>query len=128
MTKRAAILIFICLILTPCVSQGADWLYYIQNSKGDKYYIDIDSIKRVSPDNVRVDRKIEPFASSTFSHVVSHVELDCKERRIKLLTKDTYYKNGEIRTTQGDDSWQQGKPEDMDESLLELVCSLKKSE
>lgn len=128
MKKRVVILIIFCLSLTPVVAQGEDWLFFIQNNKGDKYYIDVDSIKRVSPVNVRVDRKIEPFASSTFFHVVSNIELDCKERRIKLLTKATFYKNGEIRTTQGDEIWQQGKSEDMDESLLELVCSLKKSE
>jgi hypothetical protein len=89
------------------VSEAANWLYLIENGKGDKCYLDIDSIKRTSTDTMQVVRKIEPHKSEEVSSLVSQ--------------------NGESRTIKGKPQFQGAGPEDIEESLVEFVCSLKKA-
>jgi hypothetical protein len=109
------------------LSEGTSWLYLIENGKGDKCYLDIDSIKRTSTDTMQVVRKIEPHKSEEVSSLVSHLEVDCKGSRIKLLREITNFTNGESRTIKGKPRFQSAGPEDIEESLVEFVCSLKKA-
>jgi len=126
MIKRI-LLITACFLLLGSVASGAsDWLHYIDTEKGEKCYIDLDSIKRVSADVVEVSRKIESKNSSAVSSLISHLEMDCSSNRLRVLKEITHYKNGKTGTAAGDSTFRHVSPEDFEESLMELVCSLKK--
>lgn len=126
MIKRI-LLITACLLLLGSIASGAsDWLHFIDNEKGEKCYIDLDSIKRVSPDMVEVISKVEPQNSSDVSSLVSHLKMDCSGSRLRVLKEITHYKNGKTGTAAGDSEFRNVSSADFEESLMELVCSLKK--
>jgi len=114
------------LIAASTVWCDSDWLYFIDTEKGEKCYIDLASIKHVSGHMVEVKRKVEPNNSSDIASLVSHLEMDCSGNRMRVLKKVTYYKSGKTGTEQGDASFRNIGAEDFEESLMELVCSLKK--
>lgn len=126
MKKMTVLFILLGLLGLSAISEGADWVYFIQNINGDKYYIDVESIQRVTPEIVRVSRKIEP-AASEYSHTVSSMELDCSNRKVRLIQTVSYMKNGEVRTTADEGKWLEIRSDDMEDTLLELACSLKRS-
>ena len=98
----------------------------MENNKGDNYYVDLDSIKYTSADIVRMLQKVEPKDSSRYAYMISQQEINCKEKKIRMLKVTSYDKKGKGRISQKNDKWQDVRPEDIDELLLELVCSLKK--
>ena len=114
------------LFLGSAVSGASDWLHFIDTEKGEKCYIDLESIKRVSADIVEVSRKIEPQHSSDVASLVSHLEMDCSRNRFRVLQEITHYKNGKTGTTAGSSTFRKVSSADFEESLMELVCSLKK--
>lgn len=124
--KGTLFLAFLMLFGLSSVSEGTNWEYFMQNDKGDNYYIDLDSIKYSSSDIVRILKKIEPENSSAYSAMISEIEMDCKDKKIRLLKETLYSKTGEAQTVQKNEKWQSVNTEDIDELLLELVCSLKK--
>jgi hypothetical protein len=116
------------MVLLICsISEGVDWEYFMQSNKGDNYYFDLDSIKYTSSDTVRLLRKVELKASSDLSYLIDDIEMDCEGKKIRFLKKTSYNIRGEGRTIQANNEWQDVRAEDMDELLLELVCSLKKN-
>jgi len=108
------------------VSEGADWLHFVDSMQGDRCYIDVDSIERTAPDTMKVIRKVEPEHSQDIASLVSSLEMDCKGSRIKSIEETTYFKNGTTQTSRGNNQFRKINPDDLDEALLELVCSLKK--
>jgi hypothetical protein len=126
MIKRI-MLITTCFLLLGSIASGAsDWLHFIDTEKGEKCYIDLDSIKRVSPTMVMVRRKVEPHNSSNISSLVSHLEMDCSGNRLRVLKEITHYKSGKTGTAAGNSTFRKVSSADFEESLMELVCSLKK--
>jgi hypothetical protein len=115
------------LLIYAIIAEGADWLNLIQNEKGENQYIDIDSIEKASDHTFRVVRKTEFNDPSSPDYIVSHLELDCEKNRVKLLEETSYDKNGAAKTTKGNGQYKDVGPDDIDESLMELVCSLKKT-
>ncbi|GBD95923.1 hypothetical protein BMS3Abin06_00803 [bacterium BMS3Abin06] len=126
MIKKTLLISILALFLLPTLTEGANWLYFIENERGDKFYIEMDSIRHTSHDTVRLLKKVEPGNSSKISSLVSDIELDCKGSRIKFLKETTYFKDGKTRTKRKNEKFQKVTAEDIEESLLELVCSLKK--
>lgn len=116
----------LALFLLSTLTEGANWLYFIENERGDKFYIEMDSIRHTPHNTVRLLKKVEPGNSSEISSLVSDIELDCKGSRIKFLNETTYFKNGKTGTNRKNGKFQKVTAEDIEESLLELVCSLKK--
>lgn len=124
---KRIVLTLICIMLLGSLASGAsDWLYFIDNEKGEKWYIDLDSIKHIAPDTIIVMSKVEPRNSSDISSLVSHLEMDCGGYRLKVLKEITHYKNGKTGTAAGDSAYRKISAADFEESLMELVCSLKK--
>lgn len=116
-----------CFIFSWSIVSGAsDWLYFIDNEKGEKCYIDLESIKHTTPDTLVVASKVEPQSASDISSRVSHLEMDCSRSRLKVIKEITHYKNGNTGTAAGDKTYRTISPADFEESLMELVCSLKK--
>lgn len=124
---KKTLLITVCfLMLGSIVSAASDWLYFIDNEEGEKCYIDLDSIKHIAPDTIIVTSKVEHRNSSDISSLVSHLEMDCSGYRLKVLKEITHYKNGKTGTATGDSAYRKISAADFEESLMELVCSLKK--
>ena len=126
MIKKALLINILALFLMSTITEGANWLYFIENERGDKFYIDMESIRHTSRDTIRVLKKVEPGNSSKISSLVSDIELDCKGSRIKFLKGTIYFKDGKTGTNRKNGKFQKVTAEDIEESLLELVCSLKK--
>jgi len=126
MSKRVLLITACFLLLGSNVSNAFDWLHFIDTENGEKCYIDLDSIKRVSDDVVMVTRKIEPQHSSNISSLVSHLEMDCSANRLRILKEITHYKNGKTGAAAGNSTFRKVGSADFEESLMELVCSLKK--
>lgn len=114
------------MILPGNVSEGADWLFFIQNSEGDKYYVDTESITHVSDDVIRVSRKVEMKDTTAISAVVSDMEIDCREAKIRSLRETTHYKGGKTVEREADGLFTPAASDDIADLLTELVCSLKR--
>ena len=128
MIKKVVLINILVLLFTSPLTEGANWLYFLENERGDKYYIDVDSIQYTSSHTVRVFRKVEPGDSSQISSLSSDIEMDCKGSRIKILEETSYLLNGKTKISRKNTTFQKVTAEDIEESLLELVCSLKKSQ
>lgn len=123
-----ALAIITC-IIPFTVSYGEEWLYYIESPGGDNYYMDVDSIKRVSEDIVRVTEKVVFHdTASRLSMRINELELDCGKKKIRGLQSLNTDQNGKKETANPESGWQDVRPDDMQDSLFEIVCSLKKTE
>ena len=126
MINKILIMSLLTLFVASAVSEGANWLHFVDSIQGDRCYIDVDSIEQTAPGTMRVIRKVEPENSQDISSLVSSLEMDCTGSRIKSIEETTYFKNGTTQKTKGENQFRKISPEDLDEALLELVCSLKK--
>jgi len=128
MNKKLHVLSSMTIILLLITSSAycTNWLYFIESSKGDKHYIDMDSLKRSSENIVSVKRKIESGDSSDPAYVISDMELDCAKVRIRTLSEKSYGPDGSTTSVESKSEWKDLNPEGIDESLYELACSLKK--
>jgi len=119
--------IFIVLLFLTVPAESANWLNYVEGKGGDMVYVDMDSIKSMSADTIRIFKKVEPAGSSEIVSVLSEIELDCKNSMMRYLKDTTYLRNGESSTASKNEKFRKVTIEDDDESLMELICSLKKS-
>jgi len=119
--------IFTAILFLAVPSQSADWLNYVEGKGGEMVYVDMESIKSTSEKTIRVLKKVEPAGSSEIASVLSEIEIDCKNSMIRYLKETTYFKNGKSGSTSKSEWFRNVTIEDDDESLMELVCSLKKS-
>lgn len=99
----------------------------MRDNKGDSYFIDLESIRQTSSGTTRLLRKVEPGDTSKYSSIVSEMEIDCKENRTRVLKETRLSDKGVSSSVIRDDKWQNVRPEDMNELLLEIVCSLRKT-
>jgi hypothetical protein len=126
--KQILIAMIIFIFLNPSISKGADWEYFMQDDSGDSYYMDLQSIQHTSTGTVRLQRKIEPKNPSVYASLVSDIEMDCKNGKLKIRKETSYSKSGKSKISRENTEWQSVNPEGIDELLLELVCSLKKAD
>ena len=126
MTKTF-VLGIIALLFLAVPAESADWLNYVEGKGGDMVYVDMESIKSTSANTIRVLKKVEHAGSSGMDSVLSEIEMDCKNSMMRYLKETTYFKDGKSRGASKDEKFRKVTIEDDDESLLELVCSLKKS-
>ena len=108
-------------------SESSDWLNYVESKNGDMSYIDMESIKPASAKTIRVLKKVEPAGASKITSVVNEIEMDCKNSMMRYLKETTFFKNGKSRSALKHEKFRKITIEDDDESLMELICSLKKS-
>ena len=128
MKKIFIVMTMLMLFLVPSISKGADWEYFMQDDSGDSYYMDLQSIQHTSTGSVRLQRKIEPKNPSVYASLVSDIEMDCKNNKLKVRKETSYSKSGKSKITRENTEWHPVNPEGIDELLLELVCSLKKAD
>lgn len=128
MTLRAYLSgIVIALFFLAVPAESADWLNYVEGKGGDMVYVDMESIKSTFWNKIKVLKKVEPAGSSSIASVLSAIEMDCKNSMIRYLKETTYFKNGKSMRVSKNEKFRKVTIEDDDESLMELVCSLKKS-
>ncbi len=118
---------FLAFLFVSTPSDAEDWLYFIENNEGDKFYIDVDSIQQLSPQQLRLKQKIEPWNSPDVLSLGSDLEIDCDGRRIRSLSDTTFFKDGKAITSNEKNQFRTVTVHDLEESLMELVCSLKKT-
>ena len=128
MIKRILFISAFVFSLFPSLSEGADWLHFIQNEDGENRYIDIETIKQTSPHTIEAMQKVQPHNSPDVAYILSRLEVDCSGRRIRVLEETIYKVQGEAEKTRGDGEFKEIRPDDMEGSLLELLCSLKKTD
>jgi hypothetical protein len=63
-----------------------------------------------------------------YASLVSDIEMDCKNGKLKIRKETSYSKSGKSKISRENTEWQSVNPEGIDELLLELVCSLKKAD
>jgi predicted secreted acid phosphatase len=119
--------IVIALFFLAVPAESSDWLNYVEDKGGDMFYVDMESIKSTSANTIRVLKKVEPAGSSGIASVLSEIEMDCKNSMMRYLKETTYFTDGKSRSASKDEKFHKVTIEDDDESLLELICSLKKS-
>ena len=118
---------FIALLFFSVPAESADWLNYVEGKGGDMVYVDMDSIKTTSANTINVLKKVEPAGTTAVASVVSEIEVDCANSMIRYLKETTRFKGGRSKSVSRDETFRKVTVEDDDESLMELVCSLKKS-
>ncbi len=113
---------------------GFDWKYYGKNDEGS-YYYEIESIKHLSPNVIRVcvqsiytEKGIshwvrgggKEFQNLDFSLVLS--EYNCIERSIRHLHIRFYSKNEEVFYPIKNDEWHFLVSDSMSETLFTEIC------
>lgn len=113
---------------------GADWKYYGTN-EGGSYFYDIESMKRLAANIVRVSVQSvytekgvshwveeggKEFENLDFSLIWS--EFNCAERSIRHLEIIFYSKNGKVFYPINNERWHFFAPDSMSETLYDVVC------
>lgn len=117
----------LALLLMAVPAQSVDWLNYVEGRGGDMFYVDMDSIKSTPENTIRIMKKVEFAGSLKIASVMSEIEMDCKNSMIRYLKDTTYFKDGKSWSVSKNEKFRKVTIEDDDESLMELICSLKKS-
>lgn len=134
MNKRNLLLVTGLLILGCAEVWGADWKYYGTNEEGS-YFYDIESMKRLAANIVRVllqsvytekgvshwvEEGGKEFENLDFSLIWS--EFNCAERSIRHLQIIFYSKNGKVFYPINNERWHFFAPDSMSETLYDVVC------
>ena len=134
MNKRNIFLVTGLLILGCAEAWGADWKYYGTN-EGGSYFYDIESMKRLSPNIVRVFVQ-SVYTKNGVSHWVEEggkefenldfsliwLEFNCTERAIRHLQIVFYSKNGKVFYPINNEEWHFFIPDSMSGTLYDAVC------
>lgn len=127
MTNRTLLsCIFITLLFLPVQAQSEDWLNYYEGNAGDMAYIDMHSMRYMSVNDIRILKKVEPGGLSRTALILSEIVMDCENSMIRYLKETTYFKDGSSSSDAKYEKFRKVTIEDDDESLMELICSLKK--
>lgn len=97
--KRVILSLAVMAVVFPtAASYEEEWLYYIESPGGDNYYIDVDSIKQLPGDTVRVTEKIVfNDTASPLSMRIDDVELDCGRKKMRVLLSVNTFRGGRLR-------------------------------
>ena len=120
--------IFIIVLSFAVSVESADWLNYVEGKGGDMVYVDMESLKPTSANTIMIVKKVEPAGTTAIASVVSEIEIDCVNSMIRYIKETTRFKGGRSKSSSSNETFRKVTIEDDDESLMELVCSLKKTE
>lgn len=126
MRLKTCLYVIAALFFLTVHAESADWLNYVEGKDGDMVYVDMESIRSTSSGTITVTKKVEP-ASKSISSITSKIEMDCRNYKIRYLEETTRLKSGKSKTAAKNEEFRKVTIEDEDESLMELICSLKKS-
>ena len=139
-TQRiAALLLGLFILLVPfhAESWGADWRQFAVTNDDSVYYYDTESIRQVSKDTLRIWQKwdyspkevegyVKKFGEEYLGleHSIILQEIDCLERKFKVLSVTDYRSDDSIIQSLGEEGfeWRYIAPESVAEGLLKAVC------
>jgi hypothetical protein len=134
LTKLEVVFIIALAIFSHSESWGFNWKYYGTNEEGS-YFYEIESMKRLPGNNVRVcvqsiytEKGLshwvkeggKEFQNLDFSLILS--ELNCAERSIRHLRILFYSKDQKIFYPAKNDEWQLFVPDSMSGALFREIC------
>ena len=125
--KKCLFGILIALLLLTVHAEAADWLNYVEGKGGALLYVDMESLRTTSAGTIRILKKVEPSGSSGIGSILSEIEMDCRNSMIRYLKETTKFSDGTSDSVSKNEEFRKVTLEDDDESLMELVCSLKRS-
>jgi hypothetical protein len=111
----------ICIFLFPFISEGANWV----RAGVDNFYVDVDSIKEVAPDQYKACFKAELTDDVLIREAERYSFFDCTGRKTKALVTIKHFRDGSIGET-GEEGLEDVPPDSIMEDVLQFVCSYKK--
>ena len=127
--KLSIVLLLVFLIASPLSTEGSEWIPYATTETGTELYLDKESISHESEYVIRArehsrydtPRKI---ANQPYLELWRYVELDCKEKRLRVLESTFFLVGGDTRTTTGKDKeeWVRIEPGGNNDVLHKTLC------
>lgn len=111
----------ICIFLFPFISEAADWVL----AGVDNFFVDVDSIKEVAPDQYKACFKAELTNDVLIREIEKYSFFDCTGRKTKALVTIKHFRDGSICKT-GEEGLEDVPPDSIMEDVLQFVCSHKK--
>jgi hypothetical protein len=124
--------------LTGISAWGEDWKFYAQSKDGTMYYYDVTRVTQVSEEVVKFWGKAIPSPEglkrfveidpkfTKLDHVISLIEMNCKERRRRPLWVIFYDRNGvaieDVEITLDKSDWEIVLPGSVQETILDALC------
>jgi len=103
-------------------SSRGNWIYIVEDDAGQKHYYDKNDLKYFSGNKVILRHKSQA-ADSTY--IISKREIDCAERKIRLLSFLVFDKDDDMMTAEiiSDDlDWSYIKSDTLGDNLSTLLC------
>jgi hypothetical protein len=119
----------VLVIIVPFVSEGAEWIRYATTESGGQCYLDKESITHASERLVRVwDKSMydrpQKIQSLSYHELLRYVELDCNEKRLRVLEATYFLVGGNTVSTNNKyrEEWFYIQSEETNNTLLEILC------
>ena len=129
------------LILTGSEARGKDWKPYQATKNGDIFYFDPDSLETLPEGRVKVWVKIEKTefrgddlkkhvenviagkTDSVTGEIIQFLEIDCPDKKFRIINLAVYDKNKDIKEYYNDPSdWEAIAPQSVTHFLQQEVC------
>jgi hypothetical protein len=127
--KLSIVLVLVLLIAFPLSIEGAEWIPYATTEIGTELYLDKESINHESDYVIKVREKSKygtprKIANQSYFELWRYVELDCKEKRLRVLESTFFLVGGDTRTTtgRGKDEWVRIEPGGNNDVLHKTLC------
>lgn len=114
--------VIIYIFLFPCMAKGTEW---VRIPAVNHFYIDVDSIKQVAPNQYEAWFKAELINDGLIKEAERYSFFDCAERKAKALKTITYLRDGMTDET-GEEGLENVPPNDTMMGVLQFVCTYKK--
>ncbi|MHA1941309.1 MAG: surface-adhesin E family protein [Candidatus Hodarchaeales archaeon] len=100
---------------------GVNWVKMYDTKKGT-YYIDTDSPAKIKKNNVEFWGKYVHHNKYEISYSTVYNEIDCKEKKKRVLKITNYYSNGQSRTFKIPFEWEFVNPDTNGDIELKMIC------
>jgi len=129
--KYTLLLSLILALIVPLVSEGAEWVLYAASESDGQWYLDKESIIHKSKHVIRVWDKVkyaqpQKIETKFYRELIRYIELDCKEKKLRILQATFYLLDNETLSTIGRDrpkeDWSYIQPGGNNDILQEILC------
>ena len=127
--KPNVVFLLIIFIAFPFITEATEWISYATTEKGTELYFDKESISRESDhlirarDKSKYDRPLK-VANQSYSELWRYLELDCKEKKLRVFEVIFFLVSGDTRTVTGKqkEGWVRIKPGENNDNLRKMLC------
>jgi len=117
--KKEGLILIAVLMLVSSLAEGANWVKLGSDEKQVDYF-DADTISR-NGNIVKFWNKLEYVKDTKYKYFISYIELDCSDKKFRLLQETAYLLNGQIVDNPHKKTWQNIIPGSGGESFL-VMC------